>query len=379
MFILRNSGVGIEQAGSIMAVCTIPATFYFLYAPLVDFFLKRRFWLLIALTSSAFLCGATIALSPQSHLQLITFLLFASTVASMLTSAATGGLMGSLLKPAAKRRVGAWVQLGSLGANSLFFCLLIFLSQHCGRLPLSVLTATLMMFPGIALCAIHEPERTRPTVGYRSLQREILSDFKQLLFRRQNVPGILLLISPIGSGAIISVLSGLSHEYGATPSQLAFANGWGGGLFAAAGSLCILLLPKLWSRNTPYIFSGAFSGCISLVIGICPLQPRTIIIGLLASNFAAGICYAALTGLVLQTMGDGGVYSGSRYTMLNALANVPVIYMTALESVFAAHLGSRFASLLDGFSGLLIVSAYVCWHWKAEPTSKSGHPQSLEV
>jgi len=361
MIILRSAGVSIGQAGAITAFCTIPSTFYFLYAPVVDFALKRRSWMLIALTTTALLCGGSIAVSPRDHLHVVTMLLFMSTVTSMLTSAATGGLMASLLSPAAKHRVGAWVQFGSLGSSSLFFCLLIFLSQKVGRLPLSIITAALMLIPGIALIAIHETRRSGPALGYRVALKDVTLEFKQLVSQRQNLSAILLLVSPIGSGAIISVLSGLSQEYGASSSQLAFANGWGGGLFTAAGSLSILLFPAMWSRNTPYIISGGIYGLVSLVIGLSPLQSGTLIIGLLASNFAAGICYASLTGLVLQTIGAGGVYSSSRYTILIALANIPVIYMTALEGLIAGRFGSRFASIFDGILGLLMAGAGACW------------------
>jgi hypothetical protein len=361
MYLMRNAGVSIEKAGAISALAIVPATFYFAYAPIVDFFMRRRTWLLLAVLTTALLCGSAIAWSPATHLQLVTGLLFASKVASMLISAATGGLMASMLDRAGKARVGAWVQIGNLGANSLFFGLLLFLIPHTTR-PVLALVATLsILLPGLAVLAVDEPPRIAGTETYSSTLRGIGRELRSTFFSLRSLPGILLLVSPLGSSAILTVLSGLTGSYGASAAQLGFANGWGGGLFCAAGALCVLAMPAHWNRMIPYALSGIGYGAVSLLIGAAPLRPSTLIVGMLASNFAQGICYAAYTGVILQTMGIGGRCQSSRYTILNSAGNLPVVYMTAIEGVVAGRYGAHSVGLFDGAMNLLTVAIFFAW------------------
>jgi PAT family beta-lactamase induction signal transducer AmpG len=366
MFLLRSAGLPIDQAGAISAFCLLPATFYFAYSPLVDFFVRRRTWLLLGLVVSAVLCGLAVGLSGSTgRLSLLTGLLFAGTAASMLISAATGGLMASLLDAQGKSRVGAWVQIGNLGANALFFGLLLFVYPHLSRPLLGWFTGLVILLPGLAVFAVREPlrEPAGQTYGrtYGSTMRGIGRELRATFLSLRSVPGILLLVSPLGTGAITTVLSGLTRDYGAGADQLGFANGWGGGLLTATGALCVLLMPARWNRMLPYALSGIVYGAVSLLIGAGPLRPMTLIAGMLASNFAQGICYAAYTGVILQTMGIGGRCQSSRYTILNSIGNLPVVYMTVLESLAAAHFGAHAVGVFDGAFNLLTAAIFFAW------------------
>jgi PAT family beta-lactamase induction signal transducer AmpG len=362
MYLMRSAGLGIEQAGAIAAFCLLPSTFYFAYSPLVDFFVRRRTWLLMAVFTTALLAATVIGLSGSTgRVQLITGMLFTSTVASMLISAATGGLMSALLDARGKARVGAWVQVGNLGANSLFFGLLLFVYPHCSRPVLGLLAGLAILVPGLAGFAVREPRRVPAAETYVATLRGIAREFKATFLSLRSLPGILLLLSPMGSGAITGVMSGLTKEYGASADQLGFANGWGGGLLTAAGALGVLLMPARWNRMLPYALAGAIYGGVSLLIATGPLQPMTLIVGLLASNFVQGIAYAAYTGLLLQTMGIGGRCHSGRYTILNSIGNVPVVYMTALLSQVAGRFGTRSVGVFDGALNLLTVAIFLAW------------------
>lgn len=41
-FVLRSRGLGMEQITALVAFCSLPATFYFLYAQITDFLMPRR-------------------------------------------------------------------------------------------------------------------------------------------------------------------------------------------------------------------------------------------------------------------------------------------------------------------------------------------------
>ena len=68
MYLLRQHGFSIAQASSAGAIALLPGTFYFLYAPVVDFFLRRRSWLLLAALATGLLSMTAVVLSGSRHL-----------------------------------------------------------------------------------------------------------------------------------------------------------------------------------------------------------------------------------------------------------------------------------------------------------------------
>jgi PAT family beta-lactamase induction signal transducer AmpG len=361
MVLLRDAGVGIEKASALAALATLPSTFYFFYAPLVDFFVRRRTWLALAIVCTSLLSSSAILFSPATHLSLISALLFCGSLTGMLISAATGGLMGSLLDAPRKARVGAWVQVGNCGANSLFFGLFLYLAPRLSRPALAGVTMVSMLLPGVVVLAIREPARQPTDETYGSVVRGIGRELRTTFLSLRNLPGILLLLAPMGTGAITSVLSGLVHDYGASPAQLGFANGWGGGMLTAAGALCYLVFPARWNRTVPYVLCGILYGSVSLLISAGPMRPATLIAGMLASNFFQGLVYAAYTGVILQTLAFAGRCPSSRYTILNSIGNLPVVYMTALLGLVAGHLGTRAVGVVDGTLNFAVAALFFAW------------------
>jgi PAT family beta-lactamase induction signal transducer AmpG len=374
MYLLRGAGLGIAEAGAMTAFSALPSTFYFAYSPIVDFFVRRRTWWLAAVLLTSLMAGLSVGLSGSAgRAQLVAGLLFTGTMASMMISAATGGMMSTLLDAPGKARVGAWVQLGNLGSNSLFFGLLLFLESRCSRPVLALVSSLMILLTGLAALKVREPARTKSDATYLKTLKQIGVELRVTLLSLRSLPGILMLVSPLGTGAITTVITGMSKDYGASNDQLGFANGWGGGLLTALGSMCVLGMPARWNRMIPYALSGIIYGSVSLLIACGPLRPSTLIAGLLASNFAQGICFAAYTGVVLQTMGVGGRGHSSRYTILNSIGNMPVVYMVALESLIASHFGARSIGLADGLLNLATAGIFfVWWVWV-----RARHPQFL--
>jgi PAT family beta-lactamase induction signal transducer AmpG len=361
LYILHAQGVSLEKAAAIAAVANLPASLYFLYSPVVDFFVRRRTWYMLAVVLSALLCGGVVMFPAVGHLQVITVLLFAGTVAVMLISASTGGLMNTLLTRKQKSQVGAWVQAGNLGSQALMLAALIFASSRCNRTLLGVMVAGMMLLPGLSILGIREPLVEHPEEGLGATVKSVGLELKELLLSWRSLPGILLLCSPIGNGAITTTLNGLTEIYHATAAQLVFANGWGGGALCAAGALSTLLVPPRWNRLLPYALAGALYGTISLLIGLGPLHPSTLILGALASNFGSGVAYGAVTGLVLQTIGAGGRCHSSRYTILISMANLCIVYMTALLGWVAQHLGPHAMGEVDGGLNLGTAALFFAW------------------
>ena len=352
MYLLRRTGYTITEAAAITSVSFLPATFYFLYAPVTDFLFGRRTWYLGAVVLTAGLGAATVLGSTGHRPGLITSLLVAYVVGQALIGASTGGLMSTLLSPERKTKVGAWVQLGNQGTGTFGFGLLVYLSTGWSLPALALLTVG-MMLPGLAVFLLPPSARQSAPEPFAETLRHFGQELGSIVRARRNLPGLLLLLSPLSIGALNAVLTGLSEEYHATAAQLAFANGWGGGVCIILGALSLLALPARWSSLTRYVVAGSLNGLVSLGVALSPLTPTTYVAGLLASNFTTGMSYASVTGLVLQLVGQAGQRQSSRYALVQSLSNFSLTYMIALEGYGADHHGTQAAAWIDAASSLL--------------------------
>jgi PAT family beta-lactamase induction signal transducer AmpG len=226
-FLLRQSGLGLSRVGAIIALVSLPGTFCFLYAPIVDLWIRRRTWLISVASASAICCGAGIWFLRIASPGIVTTLFSSACAFAMLVSAATGGLMSALLHGQERARVGGWVQVGNLGAASMGDGLLLMLASRYGNQVLEVVAVVLIMSPALAALAVREPLPVRDETRYKAHLLIMARDFKQTFFCKRNLPAMLLLVSPIGSGAMSTLMGGLTREYGATLDQLAFARGYG--------------------------------------------------------------------------------------------------------------------------------------------------------
>ena len=56
-FLLRQAGLSVSRIGLILAVISLPTMFCVLYSPIIDFWIRRRTWLLIVASVSATCSG----------------------------------------------------------------------------------------------------------------------------------------------------------------------------------------------------------------------------------------------------------------------------------------------------------------------------------
>ena len=54
-----------------------------------------------------------------------------------------------------------------------------------------------------------------------------------------------------------------------------------------------------------------------------------------------GCCYATFTAVVLEFLGDSGKSGSARYSIINSLGNIPVLYMLQVDGWGGQHWGGR--------------------------------------
>lgn len=351
-FILTRAGFSVATAASIVAIAVSSNLWRFLWGPVADLTLTARRWYFIGLaTSAASLLVVGFIPFHQHALGLLTVMVFISQVAGTLIVLPVGGLMAHTVAEQAKGRAAGWYQAGNLGGTGLGGGAGVWLAAHFSK---EVATTTLAIAMLAAAAAIYFASDVRiikdETVSarVRLLGRDIFS------MLRSAIPlfTIILVVSPIGSGAMNNLWSAVAQDWHVGADTVALVTGVLNGVVAAVGCVAGGWMADRVGRWWTYFGSGAAMALVAIFLIILPRTPGTYAAGVLAYALFGGLAYAAFSAVVLFAIGRGA--ASTKYATLSSLGNLPVVYMTAINGW--AH--DQF-----GTAGMLYteaVSAVVC-------------------
>jgi PAT family beta-lactamase induction signal transducer AmpG len=370
-YLLRSEGIPVDQIANILSFVSLPAALYFLWSPLVDFWLRRRSWLVLSSILSGTILFVTIAQPFLGAPWIIKLMTFGFAI-NLLTSAASGGLIATTLPALGRTKASGWYQAGSLGAGTLAGGLILLLAQHLSKVQVGWVALALTGIPALSALTLSEspPSRVRGRFAQelRQMGKEITSTF----WSRKSVMGLFLMIAPIGTGAATSLFAGMAPDYHVDATQVAWLNGIGGGLILAVGALLGGMLPARWDRRVAYVVAGALNALVSVFLWVAPVTPASYFLGLAFYLLTTGLCYASFTALVFYLLGDAGRSISSRYTVLVSLSTVPIIYMTWLEGRGYQALGMRSVAAIDAIGNLVIVAIFFIYWVKSSRTNRSS-------
>src|SRR6185312_3011452 len=138
-------------------------------------------------------------------------------------------------------------------------------------------------------------------------------------------------------------------------------NGLGGAVLTAAGALAASLVPARISAPVAYLTSGIINATTLAVLALGPLHPATYFTGVTLYLFTVGAGYALFTAVLLEFLGASGKSGSGRYSIINSLGNVPVVYMIFLDGKGYGHWGTRglpATEAIVGTLGAVILLAY---------------------
>ncbi len=351
-FLLRSEGINPARSASIIALLTLPHTIYFLWAPLTDFFVRRRTWLMAASLAASITLLAAFH-QPRLGSTRSMVLLFLAMCLGVCVAAACGGMMGSLQSEVNRRRAGSFYQVGSLAFGAITVFVLVSLSSaHFSYASLGLSLDALIVVPALFALAAPPQQLVRETGASEVLAR-VGREFKSTFLRREAIPYILLVTAPICSGALIGLLPGLATDYGVTGAQVAWINGVGGALLTAVGAYVASLIPVRVRASVAFPISGLVNAAAASIFALGPQRPAVYFTGTVLFLFTIGAGYALFTGVSLEFLGPSGKSGSARYAIINSFGNLPVAYMSYLDGRAYAHWGPRAMPAADAILAAL--------------------------
>ncbi len=348
--LLRQQGVGLARCASIVSLLTLPFVINFLWSPITDFGLRRRNWIIVAAAVAGALVVAAFSM-PNLTSPIALALLFVSSCFGQLVLVSCGGMMGLLSSESARRRAGSYYQAGSLafGAAGVFV-----ISMLAGRLNLHALSwviALMVTLPGLAALATPVQEKIVRESFCEEL-RQMGREFRRTFLRWEAVPYTLVLCSPLGTGAVIGLLTGLARDYQVSAHQVAWMNGLAALVLTPTGAVAASRLPVRMKSTIGFLATSAINASTLVVLWVGPLRPATYFVSTTLFLFTIGACYAMYTAVALDFLGDSGKSGCARFSIINSIGNGPVTYMDWLDGRGYAQWGPRGLPATDAVLGL---------------------------
>jgi len=394
-YLARRAQLDLDHIGWYVTLLFVPTWFQFVYAPVVDFWIRRKHWLVVL----ALLGGGCLFVSLQMPLpdQVVPFLGFAfvAQVVSGLIGSCNGGLMAAGLSDAERGKAGGWYNAGNLCGGGISAWIAAMMTAN-GYSPWEYGGVLVVMMVGPALVMLLVDEPAPETKG--SLVEAIanlLHEVRTVLWNKAGITGILLCLSPVGTAALANYFAGIAQDYVThdLAGQLAklppdaaaklvdqhvshligIVSGIGGQLLTAAGSVAGGFICDRTNRRAMYLLSGVLTAVVGIGMAVSPASETTFIYGGLMYALVTGFCYAAFTATVLETIGKDREGASTRYTLFTAAGNVAIAYVGFVNSRFEAHHGV--AGVVSSDAALNIAGVVVLGlvFWKLGSFGKSRH------
>ena len=175
------------------------------------------------------------------------------------------------------------------------------------------------------------PQQVLRAEPARASARRIWGEFRATFLRWEAIPYTALILSPLSSGAMIGLLPELARDYGVSGAQVAWVNGLGGALLMAAGAGTATLIPLRVPATVAYAGVGLINAATLVILALGPLHPAVYFAGTVLYLFVIGVGYAVFTAVALDFLGNSGKSGSARYSIINALGNLPVAYMAWVD------------------------------------------------
>lgn len=351
-YLLTKQGFPVATTASVVAFGLSANLWRFIWGPLVDVSLSLRKWYwtgaIACVVTLLLLCYLPFSLHATLLLSAIVFL---SQVAATLILLPVNGIMAYSIKETKQGAASGWYQAGSLAGAGLGGGMGLGLAGRAGIGVAGITMSVLSLLFAFVILFVRDTGPGKH--GSLKLQLQAMAkDLATLVRVPVSLFVLVLLVMPMGSGAISYLWSAIAQDWHAGPGTVILVTGVLNGLVSAVGCVAGGWIADRYGVWRAYFFCGAVSGCTALMMAMLPMQPAVYVTGVLLYGFAMGMVYAAFTALVLYATGKKHV--ATRFSLLCSIGNISVVYMTAFNGWMHDQYNSRMMLLGEALPGIAV-------------------------
>ncbi|HEY4003089.1 MAG TPA: MFS transporter [Candidatus Xenobia bacterium] len=373
-FFLRSAGLPVKEIAALTALALVPSTWQFLWAPVLDLWIPRRFWLVLVSILGGVCLGMSLEVSLPQHIGMYTFLVVAGQALTGLVGSCNGALVSTTLPERLRDTAAGWVNAANLGAAALGGGLVMTLVGHSAHLA-AVGLVIMVVAPSLAALSITEdPPSREPLLKHLGeMGRHVWIAVKS----RRGWTGLLFCISPVGTVALGNLFSALGPDYmhglskAAGDNLIALVNGYLGSFITAGGCLATGFLLKRVNRRTAYLMSGVLTALVAGAMSLFPSTPTTFVVGVAVYLLVTGLAYTAFSAVVYEIVGTASQSASALYSVFPAVGNTAIVYTLALDGLAQDRWGVKGPLWADAALNVLGVCALLLLLRVVFPETKS--------
>lgn len=362
---------------AMVATNTLPHTWKFAWAPVIDTLWTGKGWYVTAnIVSSAAILAMGFLPIRTDAVHLMTVVIFINGLATTFVGMSTEALMAHVTAPEDRGRVAGWLNAGNLG-GALVGGLALLLAEHTSvRWLPAAATAVGLLGCSVVLLNIATPPKPRPPPRLLTSMRELGRDLRSLLWSRTGVIAVGLCFMPIGSGGALNLFAAMAGQWHTSATIVSFSNGVGSGLAAIVGSLLGGRLSDAMERRRAYALSGVILAFVAFSMALAPHNPLSYVSGVMGYNLALGLCYATWTGFVLDVIGKGA--AATKYNIFASLSNLPIYLMGILDGWVSNSYGRVTMLWFDGAAGIVGAALLLLLVFAVRPRAQAAPAPAAE-
>ena len=312
-YVLRERGVDMTLIATVSQVAQLPHIVKPFWSPALDSGPRRRSWFFgaIALTAATLAATALITpsqterLGPVPMIWVYTAVLFVAQAAVATSASAVLALMAVTVPDHLRGRASGWQTAGNLAGMSAGGGLVAWMIGHLTTTTTAIILAAICGLCAIPAAFIDEVPPPRRSAWH--LVVELLQEIWRVLKSREGWTGMVICLSPVGTGALTNLFGALAKDYAPDDAGaehlVVIVNGLLGGLANAAGALAGGYIVDRVNRRLAYVVFGGITALSAVGMMVASATPTAFTIGCLAYTFANGLCYAAFYAFLLDLLG----------------------------------------------------------------------------
>ena len=356
----RVKKISLEEIG-LLSLLGLAWSLKLLWAPLVDRFGRRYFWIVPSQLSLALFSALLALLDPVSNKALFWLTLSGICLASATQDIAADAYTIDILDekelgPANGIRSASY-RVALIAAGGI----LVMLSDFLGWALTFVAAALIMAVLAMMVLSFSAFRRERPAVSDRpSLWQQWVGPIR-ILFQRQNflTAVVFILFFKVGEAMLVAMANPFWIDRGFTPGQIGFAVGTLGTLASIVGAISGGSLTARWGIGKSLWILGAIQAGASLgyTLASLPFAPAfSIYLAALLESLAIGLATSAFLSFLMKLCDKR--FSATHYAFLSTLFGLGRSLAGVASGYAASFLGYPiffFATFLIGLAPLVMI------------------------
>ena len=346
----RTQGIDLKTIG-LFSIAGLPWSLRLLFAPLIDRYFYKSFWMGISLIGISISITALSFFTPATLLFFL-FLFFLTFFSTLFDTSADGFVVEwiptKMLGKANGIRISAYrISLIIFGGG------IVALSHYLDFKFIFYLLGIITFLAGFFLI-LNSFLKINPKKSHISLSSQFIEPLKEILKRERAFILLLFVLTyKIGDALLGAMVYPFWVDRGFTRLEIGLISGTLGSIFTIIGSLLGGFLTSIWSIKTSLLALGFFQSISNIGYAIASLQQlpkETVYFASIFESFSGGLGTAAF--LTFLTSLCKKEFSSTQYAVFSTLFSLSLTFSRSLAGYGASYLGYTYFFLITFFISL---------------------------